>query len=103
MSPFVGEVEHDAAAMVAVERLHRHRVADALRGRHRRVIVNHPGVTITNIGRGVATDVTLSWPTGRGDLDPLLGSVTGPPFAPGSSLNWESACALFGLENWLAP
>lgn len=42
-------------------------------------------VTITNIGRGVATDVTLSWPTGRGDLDPLLGSVTGPPFAPGSN------------------
>ncbi len=42
-------------------------------------------VTIANIGRGVATDVALSWPTGRGDLDPLLGSITGPPFAPGSN------------------
>jgi uncharacterized repeat protein (TIGR01451 family) len=42
-------------------------------------------VTIANIGRGVATDVTMSWPTGRGSLDPLLGSVTGPPFAPGSN------------------
>ena len=27
----------------------------------------------------------VSWPTGLGDLDPLLGSVTGPPFAPGSN------------------
>ncbi|HZX86698.1 MAG TPA: CARDB domain-containing protein [Reyranella sp.] len=42
-------------------------------------------ITIANVGRGVATDVAVSWPTGLGDLDPLLGPLTGPPFAPGTN------------------
>jgi len=42
-------------------------------------------ITITNVGRGGATDVAVSWLTGLGELDPQLGTMTGPPFAPGTN------------------
>jgi hypothetical protein len=42
-------------------------------------------ITITNVGRGVATDVAVSWSPSLTDLDPVLISATGPPFAQGSN------------------
>jgi hypothetical protein len=56
-------------------------------------------VTITNIGNGVATDVTVSFPTGLGQLDPrVMQAVLVPsvPRNPSQSLELPVTCPATG-------